>query len=250
MNTQGNCQNLLYDRPEIYEYLYPETDDATPVMCRRIFERYRGARPQSILDVACGTGRDLRSLRRECTDCVGVDLLPGMIAHAQSRAPEIPFVVGDMRDFRLGRTFEVVVCFGSAILYAHSNEDLDRTFATFAEHTHEGSLLILDLRNAAALLGDGFKARMEGVVETEKFCARWEAEHSLNRREQRLVRRRRWLFSDGDVAEDYCEYRLIFPLELERLIDAAGFRLLGLFDNKELKQTDLSGPTLYAVARR
>jgi SAM-dependent methyltransferase len=139
MNTQGNCQNLLYDWPEIYEYLYPETDGATPVMCRRIFERYRGARPQSILDVACGTGRDLRSLRRECTDCVGVDLLPGMIAHAQSRAPEIPFVVGDMRDFRLGRTFEVVVCFGSAILYAHSNEDLDRTFATFAEHTHEAS---------------------------------------------------------------------------------------------------------------
>jgi hypothetical protein len=76
------------------------------------------------------------------------------------------------------------------------------------------------------------------------------ADHSLNRREQRLIRKRNWTFSTGEEGEDFCEYRLLFPLELQRLISAAGFKVLGMFDNKDLKDSDFSAPTLYVVAQR
>lgn len=99
-------------------------------------------------------------------------------------------------------------------------------------------------------MGDGFKPRMEGDIEAGEFSAHWVADHALNRREQRLIRKRSWTHSTGEEAEDFCEYRLLFPLELERLIFASGFRMLGMFDNKDLKNSDFSGPTLYAIAQR
>ncbi len=243
-------KNLLYDRPMLYESLYPERNDETPTKCRLAFERYLKKAPSSILDIACGTGRDIRSLHKNCDDCVGVDFLPQMIEYAKTKAPAITFVIGDMRTTRLDRTFDVIVCLGSALLYALSNKDLDHTFETFAVHAHDGSLLILDLRNAAALFGDGFRQRIEGCVDSPQLKAQWVAEHSLDRRNQRLIRKRTWHLSDGSVSEDYCEYRLLLPGELERLTISAGFKLLGMFDNMELKTSDFTGPTLYLLAEK
>ena len=150
-------KNLLYDHPEYYEALYPEIHDETPAMCRRIFKRFLNEAPRSILDIGCGTGRDLRSLNRTSPDCVGVDVLPQMIEYAKKRTNDIAFHVGDMRSFCLGRTFDVVLCFGSALMYALTNEDIDSTLDTFAAHCHRGSILILDMRNASAFLGDSFE---------------------------------------------------------------------------------------------
>ena len=45
-----NIKNLLYDQPELYETLYPETKDETPTMCRLAFKRYLSNPPSSILD--------------------------------------------------------------------------------------------------------------------------------------------------------------------------------------------------------
>ena len=55
-----SVKNLLYDRPELYEKLYPEVNDETPTMCRLAFERYLKKVPSLILDIACCTSRDIR----------------------------------------------------------------------------------------------------------------------------------------------------------------------------------------------
>lgn len=242
-------KNLLYDHPEYYEVLYPETGDETPTMCRRVFERFLKMPPTSLLDLGCGTGRDLRSLRKTCSDCVGVDFLPAMVEFAKSRSKEITFIAGDMRSVRLNRTFDVVMCFGSALMYNLTNEDVSRALDTFRAHCQEGSLLIIDLRNAAALLGDGFKPRIEGSVESTVFTARFVAEHTINRKEQLLHRKRVWEMPDGSKSEDVCDYRLFFPQEVEALLVQKGFTVLGMFDNKELLETSFMGPTMYTVAR-
>jgi predicted TPR repeat methyltransferase len=72
----ASVQNFLYRNPQFYELAYPEPDDDTPMMFRRMFSRYLTAPPRSILDLGCGTGRDLNSLSREYFDCCGVDYPP------------------------------------------------------------------------------------------------------------------------------------------------------------------------------
>ena len=245
---RDTVRNLLYDHPEYYESLYPEPHDETPSMCRRIFARFLKTPPRSLLDVGCGTGRDLRSLRKDCPDCVGVDYLSQMIQYAKSRSNNIQFVVGDMRSFRLGRTFDAVSCFGSAILYALTNDELDQALGTFAAHCHKGSLLILDMRNAAGFLVDGFKSRIEGDVDSAGLTAHYVAEHTIDGRRQLLIRKRTWQFADGRAEKDYCEYRMLFPQEIAYLLSSHGFAILGMYDNMHLKDTDFSGSTMYVVA--
>src|SRR2546423_13879047 len=97
----SSVRNLLYRHPEFYELAYPEPDDETPMMCRRMFARYLSDSPRSILDIGCGTARDLDSLSRECPDCRGVDCLPEMIEFAKTRRPHLHLDVGDMSTLRL-----------------------------------------------------------------------------------------------------------------------------------------------------
>lgn len=246
---EGNVKNLLYDHPEYYEVLYPEARDETPTMCRRIFERLLKTPPRSILDIGCGTGRDLRSLRRTCADCVGVDLLPKVVEYARTRAHDCTFLVGDMRTLRLGRTFDVVLCFGSALMYALTNDDVERTLETFAEHSAPGGLLILDMLNASCFLGDGFKPRVEGDVTSPILTAHYVAEHTFDRRRQMLSRRRTWQMQDGSTAQDTCDYRLFFPQEMTHLLSEKGFTVLRMYDNKELQETDFTGRRMFVVAQ-
>ena len=74
-------------------------------MCARVFEQYLGRLPRSVLDIGCGTGRDLAYLAECCSDCVGIDVQAAMIDHARQLRPHIDFRVGDMRVLRLGRSF-------------------------------------------------------------------------------------------------------------------------------------------------
>lgn len=247
----AEVRNLLYRRPELYEAVYPERDEATPRLCQRCFERFLGGKPQSILDLGCGTGRDLEVLARDCPDCVGVDLEPAMIAYAAATRPHLTFEVGDMQSIRLGRTFDAVLCLGSAFMYLLTDEDVSRTLRTFGRHCHPGSLLLLDIRNAAGFLpgGSTFRERVESEVTAGPFRATSVATHSFDRRRQRMIRHRIWRIAGENSVEDYCEYRMFFPAELDHLLAEAGFEVAGMFDNKELQDTDLSGSRLYVAAR-
>ncbi len=244
-----NVQNLLYRRPELYELVYPEPNNETACLCRRMFQRFLPGWPASILDVGCGTGRDLAGLAGECTDCVGVDAIAEMISYARAKHPDLTFHVGDMRTVRLGRSFGAILCMGSALMYALANADVDATLSTFAAHAHGGTLLILDVNNAAGYLGGGcFRSESEMEVAFPEFTAKARAKFTFDRRRQRLIRTRTWLIPGQAPVEHYCEYRLLFPEELHNRLHAQGFEIVGTSDNMELEDSDLSGPRTCVAA--
>ena len=243
-----NVRNFLYDNPRFYELAVPEPDEATPKMCLRMFEKFLPAPPACILDLGCGTGRDLGVLSRTCPDCCGVDVLPQVNEYARSIRPNLRLQAGDMRSVRLGRNFDAILCMGSAFLYALTDEDVERTIETFAAHAHGKTLLILDINNAASFLASGnFKEKIETRIETPEFSASAVAEMSLDRRNQLLTRKRVWTIPGKPPVEDYCRYRLYFPKELEKLFRGKGFDLAGMYDNKGLQESDFTGPRLCAA---
>lgn len=98
---------------------------------------------QSLLDVACGTGLHLEHLASRYT-CEGVDLDPGQLEVARARVPDVPLHQGDMVDFDLGRTFDVVTCLFSSIGYLKSEEELDQAVANMGRHLSAGGLLLIE----------------------------------------------------------------------------------------------------------
>jgi len=247
--TRLSKGNFLYRHPEFYELMYPETDEATPSMCLRMFSRFLSKPPKSILDVGSGTGRDLDVLSRTCTDCSGIDAVPENIEYAKKIRPHLNLQVEDMRTARLGRTFDVVMCMGSTLMYALTNQDVEKVLQTFVAHAHPGTLLVLDLRNASSLLdGEKFVEREKKDVNLPGLSAKVISLHSIDHYEHLLIRRRTWHIHGQEPVEDFCEYRFFYPTELEHLLGEKGFRIVGMYDNKELKDTDLSGPRLYIAA--
>jgi 2-polyprenyl-3-methyl-5-hydroxy-6-metoxy-1,4-benzoquinol methylase len=70
---------------------------------------YRERVPEgaSVLEIGCGTGTLLASLRPRRG--VGIDLSPGMVAIARSKFPSLTFRAADAESFDPGETFEYVI---------------------------------------------------------------------------------------------------------------------------------------------
>lgn len=245
--------SLLYRRPHLYELLYPVPDKETyvaPSICNTIFDRFLKDPPQSILDVGCGTGRFINFLSETCPDCAGVDYLPEMVEFAKSQYSHIHFIRGDMRQFRLNRTFDAIICMGSTFMHALTNADIGQTLDTFAAHSHPGSLLILDIKNCISFMTRQVPETLKKEIKTEAFTASYVTHRSFNLQKQRWVWTRTWHIPGEQDVKDLLEFRMLFPQEIQHYITQAGFQVLGLYDNTRLEESDLTGNRLYVVATR
>jgi SAM-dependent methyltransferase len=237
-----------YARPELYETVYDDPSHAVPKMCEQVFERYLGRLPASLLDIGCGTGRDLAYLAERCPDCVGVDVQAPMIEHARRLRPHIDVRVDDMRTLRLDRTFEAIASLGIAIANLQGDDDVTAAFATFAAHAEPGTLLVLEALNAVTSAGGGTLPR-GFVIDTPQLRATADATYEFDRRHQLLSRRRVWDVADGEPVEDFVRFRTLAPLALDHRLAWHGFQTLAMYDNHDLLDSELSGASLLTVAR-
>lgn len=242
--------NLLYTYPEYYELLYPDMNESIPSMCKNMFSKYLNKSPNTILDMGCGTARDLNVLARAIPNCYGIDCLPNVIEYAKKIRSHLKLSVGNMTNTRLGMTFDSILCLGSAFMYALSNKEIDEALTTFAVHSKLGTLLIIGIINGAGFLnGKNFKETIEHEVVLPIGKAKSIAQHSIDYRKQIMIRKRKWIVNDEEMYDDYCEYRLLFPMEIEHRLELHRFKVLDYYDNKNLVPTDLSGTALYIVAQ-
>jgi SAM-dependent methyltransferase len=96
-----------------------------------------------LLDVACGTGRHLQHLRGQFA-VEGLDICAEMLEFARRRNPGVPFHQGDMTDFDLGRSFDVVTCLFSSIGYVKTMERLTQALTCMANHLLPGGILVIE----------------------------------------------------------------------------------------------------------
>jgi SAM-dependent methyltransferase len=130
-------------RPELYDIEYSDKDYAGEAAAIESIVRSRNRDARSLLDVACGTGKHLEHLRADFT-CEGIDLDDGLLEVARRRVPDVPVRQGDMRDFDLGRQFDVVTCLFSAIGFVHGPGELEATAQTLARHVVPGGVLLVE----------------------------------------------------------------------------------------------------------
>ncbi|WP_248962793.1 class I SAM-dependent methyltransferase [Sphaerisporangium perillae] len=136
----------IYRNAEIYDALYEgrgrsyEADSQTLVK----YIRERNASASALLDVACGTGRNLRSFADAFEHVEGVDLAEDMLRVAQKRLPGVPLHQGDMKDFRLDRRFDAITCLFSAIGYLDDAGQLNAALRCFGRHLKPGGVLVVE----------------------------------------------------------------------------------------------------------
>lgn len=130
-------------RPELYDLEYSFKDYAGEVATLETIVRERHPNAKTLLDVACGTGKHLEHLHARFT-CEGSDIDEGLLRIARERVPDVPLHHADMRDFDLGRTYDVVTCLFSAIGFVGGPDGLAAAARSFARHLEPGGLALVE----------------------------------------------------------------------------------------------------------
>lgn len=94
----------------------------------------------SILDVATGTGKLLQLVT--AGEKVGVDLSEDMLAVAQHNIEHAQFLVQDMTELNLARTFDTITCLCDSLNYLQDEDAVAHTFQNVYTHLkHEGTFI-------------------------------------------------------------------------------------------------------------
>ncbi|WP_027502994.1 class I SAM-dependent methyltransferase [Rhodococcus sp. UNC363MFTsu5.1] len=250
--TTAESRNLLTDNPALYEARFPDPDHTAgrfidDVLQAHLPDATAGSRtgPAAVLDLGCGTGRDLGYLAQLGYRCHGLDQSPAMVDYAQQRYPGVSAAVGDLRDFEIGQRFDAVICLDSSLLYCHTDTELESCLRCTRAHLRPGGLLIAEMRNGAFFLGN--TELLDGLSHSsfQWQGSTWRAETalSIDHAAQLLRRRRRWRLPDTtDELVQTSAWRLLFPLELTGHLRRAGFAVRAMFDTPG-PRTDDGWPT-------
>jgi SAM-dependent methyltransferase len=96
---------------------------------------------RTVLELGSGGGHNAWHMRASFAMTL-VDLSPGMLAASRAINPECEHLEGDMRDVRLGRTFDAVFVH-DAIDYMTTESDLRRAMETAFAHCRPGGVALL-----------------------------------------------------------------------------------------------------------
>jgi SAM-dependent methyltransferase len=157
---------MFSETARYYDLIYDEFRDYAGDVAK-VSELVQRLAPdaRNILDVGCGTGRHAQGLAGTHGFRVdGLDIEPAFVEIAQARCPEGRFAQGDMADFDLGRTYDVVLCLFSSVGYVKSKERLLSAARSFRRHLLPGGIAVVE----AWFTPDDFLPGRVHVITSEK----------------------------------------------------------------------------------
>jgi SAM-dependent methyltransferase len=224
----------FYSDARLYDRLFPGGEAAVD-----FYRAEADRRGRNVLELGCGTGHKLIPIASDGQSCVGLELSPVMLTEAQRKADErgvvVEWVQGDMGDFDLGRTFDLVFIAANSLLHLQAADDLVSCFRSVRRHLAPGARFVFDAFNPSVQMlagADGVRRTREALSfqDPERGSVSVDVAETYDAATQ--VTCGTWYFS-ADSEPDYVvlplEIRCIFPQELPLLLSLGGLRLVERF---------------------
>ena len=219
-----------------YDALYESKDyESECDLLLNILRENGGGDVHRILDLGCGTGSHDLALAHRGLEVVGVDRSAGMTEIARQKAAGLPsgqrpeFVTADIRTVRLDEPFDAVLMMFAVLGYQHTNADVLDALETARAHLDVGGLFVFDVWYGPTVLSEQPSERVK-VIETDAQRIIRVASGRLDPRKHLCtVDYRLWTIDGSQLVDEVTEshaMRYFFPLELELLLERAGFSLL------------------------
>ncbi|MBR7057676.1 MAG: class I SAM-dependent methyltransferase [Stomatobaculum sp.] len=217
-----------------YDSVMPEEDYRLWADC--CDDLFRPRKINTVLDLACGTGRLSWLLAQRGYEVIGVDLSCDMLAVAASREEEVRFrplfLNQSLQELDLYGTVQAAICSMDGLNYL-SEKDLREALRRIRLFLEPGGLLLFDLNTA-----EKFR-RMDGEIYTEEtedaFCV-WRAE--LEKEEKSCVFGMDIFLKQGKLwrreREEHVEY--VYSAEgITAMLEVAGFSRPQVFGGLPLR---------------
>ena len=218
-----------------YDLLYRDKDYAAEATWVDALIRRHHPGARSVLELGCGTGGHALHMTRLGYAITGVDLSEHMVARATGRAAAANlgetaprFMTGDLRSFRGGQAYDVVLALFHVMSYQTGNEDLRAAMATAAAHLAPGGLLVFDCWYGPGVLADPPTTRVRRM-QGEGFGVTRIAEPDHRPDENRVDVHYEVLVERAGVVERIREchaMRYLFTPEVDLLLAGAGMSRL------------------------
>ena len=208
-------------------------------------------RPQTVLDLACGTGSLSVLLAQRGYRVIGADLSEDMLAEAEQKAQALSdnrpfFICQSMQRLRLAEPVDAVICALDSLNYLQKPADCRKTFQRVSQALTPGGIFVFDINTPYKLRG------LDGQVfldeNDESYCV-WRAEFD---EEENccyygidLFRRRGALWARS--FEQHCEYAYD-PDTLEQWLREAGFARVECFGDRTLTPPGPDEQRMYFAA--
>lgn len=112
--------------------------------------RRHGLRGETLLDLACGTGKSFMPFLERGFRVTGCDSSRAMLAEAARRAPAATLVHADVRALATLGRFDLVTCFDDSLNYLLDESGLAAAFAGIEANLRAGGLAMFDLNSLLA----------------------------------------------------------------------------------------------------
>lgn len=250
----------------VYDKLNAEIDySAWADFVEACFDRFLPARPELVLDLACGTGSMTLELDRRGYDMIGIDGSAEMLAEAFDRAngtPNILWLKQDMREFELYGTVGAVTCCLDSLNYLLSPADLKKTFSLVHNYLDPDGLFLFDMNtpykfrqiygNNAYILEDEL-IWDEGTDTEERaavYCG-WQNEYHP---ETRICDFDLSIFEElpnGSYrrSDEHQQERCYELDEIKSALADTGLELIGIWSDWSFSETDEASERWYFAAR-
>lgn len=219
----------------------------------QIWEKY-DKKPQTILDLGCGTGNITIPLAQEGFQMIGLDISEDMLTEAQYKAHsqqvDALFICQDMTELELPEKMDCIISLCDSLNYLIEDGELEEAFYRVGESLKDDGLFLFDLNTAYKFeisLGNQTYA-----ATTEDAAYFWEnsydPEEKINEYYVSLFLRKESSDAYERVEEIHLE-RAYSLEEVTQYLENAGLTLLSVHDGYSFEKPRAESDRLFFIAK-
>ena len=191
-----------------------------------------------VLDVCCGTGQFTQRVRDAGFRVMGVDASAEMLRYARDNVPDVEFVLADIREFRLNRSFAGAYSVFESLNHIPDLDGLSRAFRCIHHHLEPGAQFLFDLNGEEAF--SLFWNDTSAIVEDDRVCVL----RSEFDQKSRLAKCAITLFEQSPdwQRKDFALQQTCHPLEeVQAALGKTGFKKVTFFDAQDAGMSEHTG---------
>lgn len=235
-----------YANPKEYDETYKSyTADL------EFIEEHLGGNTQTIIELACGTGRLALPLAKQGHLVYGVDIDAGMLKYAQDKAEfenlNIHLSIQDCTKLNLPIQSNFIYMTGNSFQHFLTNESQDALLNSVKKHLKPNGEFIFDTRNPILhelSNVDIVEELIESNGETTKVINKDEYNHLTQ-----ILECTSTYISPINQYKDSIKLRYTYPLELKRLLQQHGFELVNLYGSWKKEKFDANSISMVVHAQ-
>jgi ubiquinone/menaquinone biosynthesis C-methylase UbiE len=230
---------------EFYHILYSDRNhDEADSFVKKLVDFFKISTENSILDLGCGKGRHSFSLAQYSNAIMGVDLSSNSIKYAQNhtKGNNPVFEVADMRQFDLNRTFDYVLNLFTSFGYFDTLSENESVLSCISRHQNSQGILLIDYLNSEKVRLQGESKTIKTIQNIDFYLHKYLSKNHVNKKIHFVYQEKKYEFEE--------RVQLFQKEELEAMILHAGYEILQVYGNYDMKTFNMDSDRMIIVSRK